>query len=252
MSFDDTEIPNQSPSMVIAHRTSVDTEKETFLKDNDIDSVVDTESTSEKGVLPGKRRIILGMIVCLVVLMNTVYALTRRSYQEVTSNPTVGFGFNDPAPIPESEAKLEPNPFNFPEFNVGVASCVFDFNLYEKQIVCTQDLLPKTSDVISKLVEGNCTDMSLPEPLGISLKSNNNDGVAKTEISFNGIPEIANGERISMQFCLLTTVIYSGMDMDFEKTPIIATFGYEGGIGNTGYTVTETESNNSQPHPGAI
>jgi len=216
---------------------------------------VQAESTSEKGkvVLADRRRIRLiafGITTGLLFLASIVYAIVSASSPS-DGSPASGFGIEEPAPESGSSASNFTCTDCIPDFGVGSATCVTDWNLNEKQILCTQDFTPATSDVTSILVEGDCTNMSLPEPAGLTSITSKANGEVTTEISYDGIQ---NGQ---LAFCLKTSVVYSGLEMYFEKTPFEYTFAYDGSFSfevqvieapkNTSETELDVTANTSQP-----
>lgn len=118
-----------------------------------------------------------------------------------------------------------------PEFAIGTGSCVFDFiNIYvNDEIVCLQNFsAPEKSNFTGRLLIGDCTDMSLAEPDGISSVTSMENETIKTIIQFSKFPRVIQGATTLVVFCLITTVSYNGMDMMDHKKPISCEFEYDG------------------------
>eukprot|EP00588_Corethron_pennatum_P001623 CAMPEP_0194286998 /NCGR_PEP_ID=MMETSP0169-20130528/33768_1 /TAXON_ID=218684 /ORGANISM="Corethron pennatum, Strain L29A3" /LENGTH=567 /DNA_ID=CAMNT_0039033559 /DNA_START=434 /DNA_END=2137 /DNA_ORIENTATION=+ len=121
--------------------------------------------------------------------------------------------------------------YEIPEFTIGTGSCVFDFNnIYvNDEVVCLQNVsAPETSNFTGRLLIGDCTDMSLAEPDGISSVTSKEDETMKTIIQFSKFPRVIQGATTSVVFCLITTVSYNGMVMMDHKKPIYIEFEYDG------------------------
>jgi len=255
------ENPVTSPSATKIQPTSVDVENnqpavvapEASLQDRDVEPAIVKEEISDATVVSSKNKIILGVIVALLVLVVIVVVVISNSSSPPppTSAPSTEIVFPEFPPTLEPEPTPEPDPFDFPEYDVGPASCAVDFSKTENQIMCTQDFSPDSSDIIGRLVEGNCTDLTLPEPSGITSSTRTAEGIALTDITFSVIPDAVDGQEISVVICLITTNVFVGLDMDYERSPIRTTFIYNGGLlggdAPSDSTIIESDSNSSIP-----
>jgi len=111
-----------------------------------------------------------------------------------------------------------------PEYKVCDAKCVFDFGAAERQIVCTSKFIPVTAYATSRMIEGNCTDRTLPVPTGVNAATTQEAGVATTAITFTEIPVGQNGKIAVVNICLITAVSVQGFEMNYVRTPVEAQF----------------------------
>eukprot|EP00588_Corethron_pennatum_P012088 CAMPEP_0194279002 /NCGR_PEP_ID=MMETSP0169-20130528/12973_1 /TAXON_ID=218684 /ORGANISM="Corethron pennatum, Strain L29A3" /LENGTH=278 /DNA_ID=CAMNT_0039023339 /DNA_START=79 /DNA_END=915 /DNA_ORIENTATION=+ len=247
-----------SPDVLAPVPTTTDTNNVTApLKDVDIEKpFVSGEGTVDTGDIAGKRRtrlIAVGITTSLVFLIAIILAVMNIGPNKAaTPAPTMGFVVMDAAPGTGSSEAIATSAVNhtcdncIPDFKVKNAKCVFDFGVYERQIVCTSKFIPVTADASSRMIEGNCTDRTLPAPTGVNATTTQEAGVATTELTFTEVPVVQNGKIAVLNICLITAVSVEGTEMNYVRTPVEAQFGYDGSFSATIQVVANTTS---EPEP---
>jgi len=255
-----TPVPTTGTVPTPVPTTTIDTNNVTSpltaapLKDVDIEKpFVAGEGIVDTGVVAVRRRmrlIAVGITTGLVFSIAITFAV-MNSKEVSTPPPTMGFVIQDAAPGTGSSTATSAVGDScddcIPDYRVSDARCVFDLGAVEKQVVCRSDFIPVTAKATSRMMEGNCTDRSLPSPTAVNWSTSQEEGVATTEITFMEIPEAQNGEKAVINICLITAVSVGDnetnyFEMNYVRTPIKAEFEYDGSISVNIQVVANTTS----------
>jgi len=135
----------------------------------------------------------------------------------------------------------EPDPFaaltalNADNFNLTDSACVFNFTdlVSSDEVTCIANITAPTGTevtIVSGLSGGNCTNTTIATPsiLSVDLPIRANGKVTSTvQFSEIPVPEV-QGEVSKTDFCLKTSIQYSGIDMLHQSKPITVEFEYDG------------------------